>query len=151
MERKVGSGRKGTIDEEEYLLKSVAKLVTRFEGVCTYVFLAEVASLLPHLTQFSKEHREEARSLQAEMSVFADELQHALEEIWAPPKDSGGDEPTSEFKTDSWAARMAETARRNERRDPRDRVQKPIIGSSTNVQASKSDLASDWKVGLLEI
>lgn len=30
MERKVGSGRKGTVDEEEYLLKSVTKLVARF-------------------------------------------------------------------------------------------------------------------------
>jgi hypothetical protein len=30
MERKVGSGRKGTVDEEEYLLKSVTKLVDRF-------------------------------------------------------------------------------------------------------------------------
>ncbi len=30
MERKVGSGRKGTVDEEEYLLKSVNKLVDRF-------------------------------------------------------------------------------------------------------------------------
>ncbi len=30
LERKVGSGRKGTVDEEEYLLKSVTKLVARF-------------------------------------------------------------------------------------------------------------------------
>jgi elongator complex protein 1 len=30
MERKVGSGRKGTVDEEEYLLRSVTKLVDRF-------------------------------------------------------------------------------------------------------------------------
>jgi len=30
MERKVGSGRKGTVDEEEYLLRSVSKLVERF-------------------------------------------------------------------------------------------------------------------------
>lgn len=30
MERKVGSGRKGTVDEEEYLLRSVSKLVDRF-------------------------------------------------------------------------------------------------------------------------
>lgn len=33
MERKVGSGRKGTIDEEEYLLKSIGKLVPRFDTV----------------------------------------------------------------------------------------------------------------------
>jgi elongator complex protein 1 len=29
MERKVGSGRKGTVDEEEYLLKSLTKLASR--------------------------------------------------------------------------------------------------------------------------
>lgn len=28
----MGSGRKGTVDEEEYLLKSVAKLVARFNS-----------------------------------------------------------------------------------------------------------------------
>ena len=31
-ERKIGSGRKGTVDEEEYLLKSMTKLVDRFSG-----------------------------------------------------------------------------------------------------------------------
>ena len=30
MERKIGSGRKGTVDEEEYLLKSITKLVVRW-------------------------------------------------------------------------------------------------------------------------
>lgn len=33
MERKVGSGRKGTIDEEEYLLKSIGKLTARFNEI----------------------------------------------------------------------------------------------------------------------
>lgn len=32
LERKVGSGRKGTVDEEEYLVKSVGKLVDRFKA-----------------------------------------------------------------------------------------------------------------------
>jgi len=30
MERKVGSGRKGTVDEEDYLLRSLTKLSERF-------------------------------------------------------------------------------------------------------------------------
>lgn len=37
MERKVGSGRKGTVDEEEYLLKSLTKLAGRLvtaQGAC---------------------------------------------------------------------------------------------------------------------
>jgi hypothetical protein len=33
LERKVGSGRKGTVDEEEYLFKSVSKLVARINTV----------------------------------------------------------------------------------------------------------------------
>lgn len=38
MERKVRSGRKGTVDEEEYLLKSVGKLVERFKNTQGPVF-----------------------------------------------------------------------------------------------------------------
>lgn len=33
MERKIGSGRKGTVDEEEYLLRAVTKLVVRWGTV----------------------------------------------------------------------------------------------------------------------
>jgi len=33
LERKVGSGRKGTVDEEEYLLKSLTKLTARFATI----------------------------------------------------------------------------------------------------------------------
>ena len=44
MERKVGSGRKGTVDEEEYLLKSLTKLAGRFvtaQGASPFLFLFE--------------------------------------------------------------------------------------------------------------
>lgn len=40
MERKVGSGRKGTVDEEEYLYKSVAKLAVRFNSARGMLFKA---------------------------------------------------------------------------------------------------------------
>lgn len=46
MERKVGSGRKGTIDEEEYLLKSIGKLVPRFDTV------QSKQHLYPHFSLF---------------------------------------------------------------------------------------------------
>ena len=46
---------------------------------------------------------------------------------------------------------MAETARRNERRDPRERVVKPEIGSRVATQGIKVNATSDWKVKLLEI
>jgi elongator complex protein 1 len=49
MERKVGSGRKGTVDEEEYLLKSLTKLAGRF-------VTAQGASP-PFLFLFEKEER----------------------------------------------------------------------------------------------
>ena len=42
MERKVGSGRKGTADEEEYLLKSLVKLTGRLitaQGACPTLLL----------------------------------------------------------------------------------------------------------------
>ncbi|THG94806.1 hypothetical protein EW026_g6730, partial [Hermanssonia centrifuga] len=71
MERKVGSGRKGTVDEE-YSLRSVTKLVTRFNAT-----QAEAMNLLPHLFQFAEEHREEGRDLQRDAlnaSGFAEDL-----------------------------------------------------------------------------
>lgn len=163
MERKVGSGRKGTVDEEEYLLKSLTKLVARFEGVqcmsCTYYLRrhpdqlcpAEVSSLLPHLTFFSKEHREEARTLQSEMSLFTDELWQALSEIWAAPKQPDNEDHTDEYRPDSWAARMADTVRRNEKRDPRERVPKPELTLGSLPQGGRSNALPDWKVGLLHI
>ena len=47
MERKVGSGRKGTVDEEEYLLKSLTKLAGRLataQGAClTFLLLFKPA------------------------------------------------------------------------------------------------------------
>jgi elongator complex protein 1 len=38
MERKVGSGRKGTVDEEEYLLKSLTKLAGRLTTAQGIIF-----------------------------------------------------------------------------------------------------------------
>lgn len=46
LERKVGSGRKGTVDEEEYLLKSVTKLTTRFDGTQGASQVPSVTALL---------------------------------------------------------------------------------------------------------
>lgn len=48
MERKVGSGRKGTVDEEEYLLKSLVKLAGKLvtaQGACPnfLLFLSQAA------------------------------------------------------------------------------------------------------------
>jgi len=117
MERKVGSGRKGTIDEEEYLLKSVSKLVGRFTTTQN-----DAHNLLPHLFQFTQEHKEEAAELQDEIASFEKELSEAVEEIWKKLADIDGETQTA----DSWATRMQEHDKR-QAIDPMDKVTKPEI------------------------
>jgi len=112
MERKVGSGRKGTVDEEEYLLKSISKLVARWT-----VTQGEIRKLLPHLLQFSKAHRAEGVALQQACSAFDTELREAIEAVWKKPG-------VEEEPVDSWAARMQEKDRER-LMDPIERVQKP--------------------------
>ncbi|KAI0669554.1 IkappaB kinase complex IKAP component [Trametes maxima] len=121
LERKVGSGRKGTVDEEEYLLKSVTKLVTRFGTT-----QADSASLIPHLLQFTGEHKAEAASLQRELKEFNTELTEAVEEIWKKaPENEEGVEAVPPM--DSWAARM-EAHEKQKHINPVDKVAKPEVG-----------------------
>ncbi|KAL7277687.1 hypothetical protein ACG7TL_008619 [Trametes sanguinea] len=129
LERKVGSGRKGTVDEEEYLLKSVSKLVARFNAT-----QADSASLLPHLLQFTDEHRAEAASLQQELHEFSAELHEAVDEIWKKaPESEEKAEPAPAI--DSWAARM-EAYEKQKHTNPLDKVPKPELGKP------------DWKLRL---
>ncbi|KAF8633329.1 hypothetical protein AX17_004501 [Amanita inopinata Kibby_2008] len=128
LERKVGSGRKGTVDEEEYLLKSITKLVARFNTARD-----EAGNILPHLLQFTPEHREEGRLLQNELTEFHLELEKALEEIWAKRTDE------ENTQADGWAARMQEIER-NKTINPIDKVPKPEI--------SRGD---DWRIALLSL
>jgi len=145
MERKVGSGRKGTVDEEEYLLKSVTKLVSRWTATqrkisgpsgCTRPdhfcdLLGEGKKLLPHLLRLSEQHRSGGRALQQDMESFEKELTDAIDEMWTRPA-------TSDKQTllDSWASRMLEKEKEG-RIDPLDRVPKPDIETS------------DWGIKLL--
>ncbi|KAN0081459.1 IKI3 family domain containing protein [Tylopilus felleus] len=117
MERKVGSGRKGTVDEEEYLLKSILKLVARWTAN-----QGEARKLLPHLLQFSQAHRTEGEALQQTFRAFDAELREAIEHVW---KKSGVEQ---EQPMDSWAARMQEKDR-DRLIDPIERVQKPEMGA----------------------
>ncbi|KAF9529755.1 Elongator complex protein 1 [Crepidotus variabilis] len=144
MERKVGSGRKGTVDEEEYLLRSVKKLVDRFNAT-----QSETRALLPHLFRFTEEHRAEGSLLQNDVGNIEAELKAALDEIWtraADPEDGGTDdlvragEPMTPSTGEGWAARMAEKER-IARVNPLDKVEKPEISHSTQ----------DWKVPLYDI
>ncbi|KAF7980125.1 hypothetical protein HWV62_39551 [Athelia sp. TMB] len=118
MERKVGSGRKGTVDEEEYLLKSNSKLNDELAG--------DVNNLLPHLQQFPEEYRAEGLSLKDDLSRLEQELKSSVEEIWKKPDDAD-----NEFKAESWAARM--DAKEKERQvDPLQRVEKPTVLEGIN-------------------
>lgn len=145
LDRKVGSGRKGTIDEEEYLFKSVSKLVSRIvtiQGTSSlteriYVprtpffhHIDEARGLLPHLLQFTEEHREEGLSMQRLLLQFETELKDSLDEIWARP-------PEETPPLDSWALRVTE-AERDRKVNLVDKVPKPIFPSS------------GWKVTLFD-
>lgn len=125
LDRKVGSGRKGTIDEEEYLFKSVSKLVSRIVTIQD-----EARGLLPHLLQFTEEHREEGLSMQRLLLQFETELKDSLDEIWARP-------PEETPPLDSWALRVTE-AERDRKVNLVDKVPKPIFPSS------------GWKVTLFD-
>ena len=136
MERKVGSGRKGTVDEEEYLLKSLTKLAGRFvtaqgasppfrflfkkaerrvlKSICYgWVLLDETAALVPHLLRFTPLHRTAARELKNEVSAFLREMTEAFDEVW--PTTTEDAETASAEPSDSWAMRIAEREKDRER------------------------------------
>ncbi|KAI0076404.1 IkappaB kinase complex IKAP component [Panus rudis PR-1116 ss-1] len=117
MERKVGSGRKGTVDEEEYLLRSIAKLVGRFNATRN-----EGTHLLPHLFQFTEEHKAEGIELQRELNDLEEELKAAVDEIWTKKP-----EDVETTTAEGWAARMQEYEKQR-RIDPLEKVQKPNLG-----------------------
>ncbi|KAJ3981419.1 IkappaB kinase complex IKAP component [Lentinula detonsa] len=140
MERKIGSGRKGTIDEEEYLLRSVGKLVGRFSAI-----RSEAKKLLPHILKFTSHHREEGLVLQRELSEFETELDAAVEEIWAISPDSMGFDSQTLITPslplqDSWAARMDEVEKQR-KINPVERIIKPQMDGD----------GKDWKMKLLEL
>ncbi|TFK50763.1 pol II transcription elongation factor [Heliocybe sulcata] len=129
MERKVGSGKKGTVDEEEYLLNSLTKLVNRFTAT-----QAEAGRLVPHLFQFGPDHRREGLSLQENIVNFETELKEAIEEIWKKSLDGTDADAPAE---DGWAARM-ERLEKDRMINPIDKVPRPNISST------------DWRVTMLE-
>lgn len=138
MERKVGSGRKGTVDEEEYLLKSLVKLAGRLitaQGACPNFFLFppkggtgsvemrchgsvlldETAALVPHLLRFTSSHRTAARELQNEAAAFSHEMAEAFDEVWpSSTEDAGTAAEAAAEPPDSWAARMVEREKERE-------------------------------------
>ncbi|CAK5281923.1 unnamed protein product [Mycena citricolor] len=125
MERK--TGRKGTADEEEYLLKSVSKLVSRFGATQD-----DARSLLPHLVQLSPEHAAEGRELQSELAQFEAELVAAVAEFWRKADHAEGDGG----EEDSWAKRQ-EILAKQRMIDPVERVPKP------------NPIGEEWRIKVL--
>lgn len=125
MERKVGSGRKGTVDEEEYLLNSLVKLSARVKTMQD-----EAAALVPHLLAFTPLHRAEARALTEELGQLGEAMEDAIREAWP---ESAEEEAESEG---GWAKRMEEYARDRER----------AVKSIKRPEAGKGE----WKVRLVD-
>lgn len=84
-------------------------------------FSDDAIALLPHLFQFTEEHREEGESLQEDLIKFGTELHEAVDEIWKKP-DVEGQNGCQE----GWAARMQETDKQRQI-DPLDKVAKPEL------------------------
>lgn len=87
---------------------------------------------MPHLLQFTAEHREEGLGLQNEMEAFEVELKECVEEIWTRPVEENGVGGAS--IPDGWASRMAEMEK-GRILNPLDKVAKPDVFQG-----------SDWRV-----
>ena len=82
---------------------------------------AETRSLLPHMLQFTSQHREEGLGLQNEVEAFEVELKESVEEIWTRPAEENGESVPA-----GWGSRMAE-AERGRAVNPLDKVAKPEL------------------------
>ncbi|KAG8958698.1 hypothetical protein FRC03_008908 [Tulasnella sp. 419] len=80
-------GKKGTAEEEEYIMQSIVKLVGRLQGL-----QAEASKILPYLLKYSSDHENEGRELQKELIDFEEKLKSAINDVWA--------ESTSDDKQD---------------------------------------------------
>ena len=87
---------------------------------------------MPHLLQFTAEHREEGLGLQNEMEAFEVELKECVEEIWTRPVVENGVGGAS--IPDGWASRMVEVEK-GRILNPLDKVAKPDVFQG-----------SDWRV-----
>jgi elongator complex protein 1 len=94
---------------------------------------AESENVLPHLWQFTVEHRSAGKSLQHDLCQFEIELREAVGKIWARA------EPDSEaVLEDTWSSRMAE--KEKERLvEPVVRVVKPEVSEK------------DWRLDLFDM
>ena len=90
---------------------------------------------MPHLLQFTAEHREAGLGLQNEVETFEVELKECVEEIWTRPVEEEN-EVGGASVPDGWASRMAEVER-GRVMNPLDKVAKPDLLNSRG---------NDWRV-----
>ncbi|KIR40475.1 elongator complex protein 1 [Cryptococcus deuterogattii Ram5] len=75
--KKRATGRRGTVDEWEYLVMSIGRLLARVDEKS-----AEALTLLRHLILASSDHVALAQSLQSTIIAFRTKLSSALDEAW---------------------------------------------------------------------
>lgn len=75
--KKRATGRRGTVDEWEYLVMSIGRLLARVDEKS-----AEALTLLRHLILASSDHVALAQSLQSTIIAFRTKLSNALDEAW---------------------------------------------------------------------
>ncbi|OCF72658.1 elongator complex protein 1 [Kwoniella mangroviensis CBS 8886] len=80
--RKRATGRKGTVDEYEYLVASIGRLVVRVDDKSN-----EATSLLRHLRLATSDHIELSKSLQTTIIAFREKLNQSIEFAWEGRED----------------------------------------------------------------
>jgi elongator complex protein 1 len=125
-ERKNSSGKKGSVNEEAYLLNSIGKLVGTFNNAqseCStpllsdasnVPFAVDVRCMLPHSLQLMPDRRSQAIMLKDDVEMFRQELSHALEEIWDTSSENG-------------QARKTESVEKPEKFDLNEKPVKPVL------------------------
>ncbi|WVW79282.1 hypothetical protein I302_101249 [Kwoniella bestiolae CBS 10118] len=80
--RKRATGRKGTVDEYEYLVASIGRLVVRVDDKSN-----DAIALLRHLRLATSDHIELSRSLQSTIIAFREKLTQSIELAWEGRED----------------------------------------------------------------
>ncbi|KIM33145.1 hypothetical protein M408DRAFT_149581 [Serendipita vermifera MAFF 305830] len=94
LDMKNAAGRRGTAEEETYIMTSWGKLACRLEAL-----QSEAGKLLPHLYLFSKEHKDEGERLQKTILQFQSEFERMVNDIWSESASPNNEEePSSSIK-----------------------------------------------------
>ncbi|WVQ93259.1 hypothetical protein IAU59_000325 [Kwoniella sp. CBS 9459] len=80
--KKRATGRRGTVDEYEYLVASIGRLLVRVDEKS-----AEATTLLRQLILATPDHVALAKSLQSTISAFRSKLESSIEESWVGRED----------------------------------------------------------------